>query len=260
MEALSNKIWFRNSIIALATIAVVYGLFGAYAMYKAGRGTYLPSFSINVNGEAEVKTIPDVATLTYTVTVEKPTVEDAQAESTKKLNAIKAFLKTQGIEDKDIKTVVYTLDPRYIYPQPAYSYMNTVEVSYADRKLAGYVSTISEEIKIRDTKKAGAILAGVGAAGATQVSGISFVVDNPEAKQLEAKLAAIEDAQMKAEKIAKGMGVKIVRVTGYYENESAYPMYASDMGMSAMSIKTAPELSAGESTIRSQVTVTYEIR
>lgn len=260
MEALSNKNWFRNSIIALASIAVVYGLFGAYAQYKAGRGTYLPSFTINVIGEAEVKSIPDVATLTYTVTVEKPTVEDAQAESTKKLNAIKAFLKTQGVEDKDIKTSVYNLEPRYIYPQPAYSYMNTTEVSYADRRLTGYVSTISEQIKIRDIKKAGTILAGVGTAGATEVSSLSFVVDSPEAKKLEAKLAAIEDAQMKAEKIAKGMGVKIVRVTGYYENESAYPMYGGEMAMSAMSVKTAPEISAGENTIKSQVNVTYEIR
>jgi len=84
--------------------------------------------------------------------------------------------------------------------------------------------------------------------------------------QAEARAAAIEDARMKAKALAKDLGVRLVRVTGFWENSGPY--YSYDVARSesayglggATNAAPAPELPTGESEIVSRVSVTYEIR
>ncbi|MBY0294197.1 SIMPL domain-containing protein, partial [Patescibacteria group bacterium] len=119
--------------------------------------------------------------------------------------------------------------------------------------------------KVRDTAKAGDLLAGVGGKGATEVSGLNFTFDNPDAVQDEARNEAIADAKEKAEVLAKQLGVSLVRVTAFNESGSGYPrpmMYSAmdSYGKAGAVAQVAPEISVGQNQVTNDVSVTYEIR
>jgi uncharacterized protein YggE len=122
-------------------------------------------------------------------------------------------------------------------------------------------------VKVKDTKKAGELLSGVGSKGASDVSGLSFTIEDEDKLKAEAREKAIAEAKAKADVLAQSLGVSVIRVTGFYEDSGGYqPPIAYGMGGDmavrnmAQEAKAAPELPAGENKIVSNVSITYEIR
>jgi uncharacterized protein YggE len=130
--------------------------------------------------------------------------------------------------------------------------------------LTGYDVSQTVEIKVRDISKAGSLFEKAGSLGVTNINGLSFSFDDPEILKAEARSDAISDAQAKAKKLARELGVSIVRVNSFYDNSNVpVPMYGMGEMMSAKTssvVARAPDISAGEAKITSNVTITYEIR
>lgn len=226
-------------------------------------GTGVPATNtISVSGRGEVFAVPDMGEFTVTVREEAETVAFAQEEATKKINAVIDYLKGAGVEEKDIKTVSYNVNPKYEWNQA------TCREGYCPpgkQVLIGFEVWQSLSVKVRDTKKAGELLSGVGSKGASEVSGLSFTIDDEDALKKEAREQAIEEAEEKAEELAEALGVKLVRVVGFNEDYGGYPPpIAYGMGGDAMMVReakmAAPEIPVGENKIVSNVNVTYEIR
>lgn len=218
--------------------------------------------TITVSGEGEVFAVPDTATFSVTIQEEAKEVKDAQDVATKKSNDIFAYLKSEGVEEKDIKTADYSVYPQYDYLQA-----ETCRDGYCPpgrQQLRGYQVSMTLTVKVRDTEKAGELLSGVGSLGASSVSGLSFTIDDQDALDAEARGKAIEDARTKAAELAKQLNVSLVRVVGFSENGYYPPTpYAFGRGgdMAVMESKAvAPEIPVGENKIVSNVSVTYEIR
>ncbi len=155
--------------------------------------------TIDVQGVAEVTAVPDIGKFNFTVEAEAADVAQAQEESGKKMNDIMAYLKSEGgIDEKDIKTTGYNAYPRYEYRRENCVFGNCEN----KRELVGYVVTQNVRVKVRDTEKAGELIGGVGARGATNMSGLSFEVDDLEALKEKARLEATADAKEKAKRLA----------------------------------------------------------
>lgn len=258
---------FFNSGVgkALAIIGIVFlgvvTLGQLQGLRYIGAGVQ-PANTINVSGYGEAFGAADIATFNFSVVSEKSTVAAAQTDATNKINAITKYLKDSGIEEKDIQTTDYSVNPQYDYQQ-------IVCVSYpcpgGKQVLRGYQVRQSTTVKVRDTAKAGDLLTGVGGKGATEVSGLSFIFDDPNKLQTEARGKAIADAKQKADALAKQLGVTLVRVVSFNENGGGYPTplyYAKDaaVGMGGAEPARAPEISIGQNKVTSNVSVTYEIR
>ncbi len=217
--------------------------------------------TITVSGDGEVFAVPDTATFSVTIQEEAKEVSDAQEVATKKANDIIAYLKGEGVEEKDIKTADYSVYPQYDYTQSA---CREGFCPPGRQVLRGFQVSQTLSVKVRDTKKAGDLLSGVGSRGASSVSGLNFTIDDEDALQAEARGKAIEDARTKAAELAKQLNVRLVRVVGFSESSGGYPPmpYAygrgGDMVMESKAV--APEIPAGENKIVSNVSVTYEIR
>ncbi|OGG90895.1 hypothetical protein A3H16_01200 [Candidatus Kaiserbacteria bacterium RIFCSPLOWO2_12_FULL_53_8] len=216
--------------------------------------------TISVSGDGEVFAVPDTATFSVTIQEEAKDVKAAQDVATKKGNDIIAYLKSQGIDEKDIQTTDYN-----VYPQ--YDYTNTVcTQGYCPpgkQTLRGFQVSQTLTVKVRDTKKAGDLLAGVGSKGATSVSGLSFTIDDQKGLEAQARGKAIDDARAKAEALAGQLGVSLVRVVGFSEGGGGEPIYyakAMRAGMADSASAPSPEIPVGQNKITSNVSVTYEIR
>lgn len=221
------------------------------------------SNTITVSGNGEVFAVPDRATFSVTVREEAADVAGAQDEATKKINDIIAYLKGAGVEENDIKTVNYSVNPKYEYTQAA---CTNFSCPPSNQVLVGFEVWQTLEVKVIDPKKAGELLTGVGGKGASEVSGLSFTIEDEDQLKADAREMAIAEAREKAEALADQLGVEVVRVVGFYEDSYGGPIpyaygrggVAMDMAMESKAVP--PELPAGENKITSNVNVTYEIR
>jgi len=249
--------WTRIVLIVLAIFLAIQAL-GSFRGLTYTNPVYN---SISVNGEGEAVAIPDIATFSFSVSLDAKVVSDAQKQVTEKMNSILSELKAIGIEEKDIKTSDYSIWPKYSYEPTICS---PTYCPPTRQREDGYTVSHGVSVKVRKTEDVGKAFALVGDKGATNLSGISFTVDDEEKVLDEARAKAINDAKKKAEMLADELGVRLVRVVSYYDNIGGGPMpyYAEGMGgdMVKTSASSAPSIPIGENKVVMNVTVVYEIR
>ncbi len=265
MPALFEHSWARNAAIAVLVLLALFLAVETVNAITENRfiGAGLPATNtITLSGKGEVKMSPDIATIYFSVTKDAATVKEAQDGAAKASNAAIAFLKTQGIDEKDIQTSGYNLNPRYEYENAACT--SNGYCPPGRQKLVGYTVTESVTVKIRNIDTAGDIVSGLGAQGVTGISGPSFTVEDEDAVIAQAREKAIADAKDKADQLARQLGVRLVRIVNFSESGNyPVPYYSFGKGgEAAMDARAsaAPSFEAGQNTITSNVSVTYEIR
>ena len=226
-----------------------------------GRGTYATNI-ISVTGKGEVVAVPDTGEFYFSVVESGSTVPLAQDTAGKKVNAIIKAIKAQGVDEKDIKTSSYNSYPKYEYS--AQSVCTNGYCPPGKQILTGYEVNETISVKVRKTADAGVVLTKVGDLGATNISGLNFVIDNIDSVQDEARNNAIKDAKAKAMTLSKSLGVKLVRIVNFDEGGSQPPVYYSMSNQSKGGVRDAmptnvPELPTGQNKITSNVTITYEV-
>ena len=164
------------------------------------------------------------------------------------MNKVIEFVKSTGVEDKDIKTTGYNLYPRYDYVE-------------GRQIAAGYSLNQTVEVKIRDLKKVGEIITGAVSRGANQVSGVEFVVDDPDKSRAEARAQAFEKARAKAKDLAKLAKVRLGKVVTFSESFAGEPPIIFARSAEVYGIGgAAPDTQAGSQEIEVNVNVVFEIR
>ncbi|MES2437336.1 MAG: SIMPL domain-containing protein [Patescibacteria group bacterium] len=267
---MNNNSWQRPLVIGGGVFLALASLFLLVLTVGTVRGWQENDLSadakpqITVTGEGEMTAVPDVASFTFTVIETGATPKIAQDKATEKTNKALAYLKDAKIEEKDIKTTSYNINPQYEYRQA--SACVSGYCAPGKQVLIGYEVLQSVLVKVKDTAQAGTILGGIGEVGVQNVSGLQMTFNDDEAIMREARKAAIEDAKAKAEILANDLGVRLVRITSFVESGSGmpYPMpaaYESKVMNQAMDARgAAPSLPAGENKVNTVVTITYEIR
>jgi len=201
---------------------------------------------IHVTGMATVTTSPDIAITQIGVQTFNKEVEPAVDENNRKTDAVIAALRSQGVADKDIRTTSFN-----IYPQRDYK-ENTYEV-------VGYQVNNTVSATLRDLDSVGKTLQLTIAAGANNISGISFTLDDPEPFRDEARTKAVEDARRRAEGMAEAAGIELGKVISI--SESSYSGYVVARGESydvAMAKEEVP-IEPGELELTVQVSMVFEI-
>jgi uncharacterized protein YggE len=250
----------KGIITTLAILLVAFVAVKVVAGVKAmGHVAGAPSETITVSGKGEVTAKPDIATFSFTVSEESPVVSTAQDAMNDKMDKILDYVSKSGVEEKDVKTLSYNIYPRYEY-QGANYYQSGKQI------LAAYVVSQTIQVKVRKLEDAGALLTGIGEFGATDVSGLSFSIDDDQAVQHEARDKAIADARTQAQALAKSLGVRLGDIVSFSESSYGYPMpiyYAKDAayGMGgATEARNQASIPSGENLVTSNVSITYEIR
>jgi len=256
---------FRFAAIAAVTLLALFLLVKTIdGLYALGNSEMYPARTITVEGTGEATAIPDVAQISFTVMERGATVAEAQDKATARIDAALASVEDMDIEEADVKTTYYSVNPTYEYPQPCYSGVCPPVAS--SPRITGYEVSQGVEVKVRDTAKAGEVLQGLGSAGVQNISGPNFVLDDADSVREEARDAAIKEAKEKAKKLASELGVSLGKVVSFSENTGYYPYEygyggKAEMAMDAgVSNRPTPSLPVGENETSITVMVTYEIR
>lgn len=207
------------------------------------------SGTIVVGGTGRVSVEPDVADLRLGVSVARPTVDTARAVAAETMDAILAAVADAGVDRRDIRTTLLSVQPRYDYRE------NQPPV------LTGYELSNVVEVTVRDLGGLGDVVDGTLRAGATSMDGISFRVDDPAPAEREARLRAMAAARARAEVLAEAAGLAIIGVSDIVEggvSSPPEPRYKAARMLIAEDASTPVE--AGSLEIAVSVTVTYPAR
>jgi uncharacterized protein len=205
--------------------------------------------TVSFDGTGKVVGSPDIATVDVGMTTQDVNVQNALKTNNDKMNGLIASLKALAIPAADIQTQRFNVYPNYDY-------------SNSKQTIVSYTADQSVTVKIRKLDMVSSVLDTAGKAGANQVSGLNFTIDDPEALQAQAREKAIADAVAKANTLSKELGIKFVKIVNFTENSNSpgpvpYMSYAKDsMGGGAV----APSVEAGSLDVVSAVTVTFEIQ
>lgn len=234
----------RLSFAAAAMLGLLAAVTPAFA-----EGGKMPRI-ISLTGHGEVRSSPDIAFITSGVTTQGATAGEALAANTKAMSDLFAALKGAGIEDKDIQTSNFSVQPRYDY--------NNGQAP----KLVGYDVSNNVTIKLKKVDSLGALLDKLVQSGSNQITGISFDVSKPDEALDEARKLATQDATRKAKLYAQAMGVELGTVMQISEGSSAVPPPVPFVrGAAMMKADAAPvPVAAGEQTLAVDVNVIWEIK
>lgn len=252
------------SFLLLALFLAVQVLQGLKKFNYIGKDIY-PQRTIMVTGEGEAFAIPDIASFSFSAIETGDTVKQAQEKADQKINKALSAIREAGIEERDIKTTNYSVNPNYEWEQTYCIQMVGAICPPGKNVLKGYQVNQTITVKVRDTSKAGDLVTRIGASGLSSISGLEFTVDDREKYVEMARAEAIKKAKENAERLADSLDIDLGKMI-YFNESGNYPgpyYEEASMGMGGDVRSVAPmkaELPQGESKITSQVSLTYEIR
>jgi hypothetical protein len=204
--------------------------------------------SINVNGMGRVKAEPDVADINLGVTKQGEDAASASQEAATAMDAVVTALLEAGVAEGDIQTSSISLNPLYDWDN-------------SPPDIEGWEASNLVNITVRDIATVGDVVDAATAAGATNINGITFRVEDPTAAEAEARSAAIADARAKAEQLATDAGVTITGVISITESTSQPPVplyFERTMADAAAPMAETPVM-PGQVELSITVIVQYEI-
>lgn len=237
-----------NFVIKLAAgltfVFCIRSLCGAQAL---GMNNFVDRRStISVSGQASVQVVPDVATVDFQVTQDAAVIPPAVESVRSTMKRIVGVLRADGVAQKDIQTQSYTVNPKF-------------EWDNGKSRNAGYTVTDRIKVTIRDLNQAGQILADAVTAGANQVGGLQFNVENKAKAEADALTKAVLNAKAKATAMAEAAGMRLGNPVFLSETSSYQPpirpFFQTARG-AAPSVEPEP-VSPGEETITASVNATF---
>jgi len=193
-----------RSVLFLVTAALLLCAVVASADESQPRG-------ITVTGYGEAKAKPDVAYLSVGVSTEAKNAGAAAGENARKTDSVIAALTRTGVPKADIETQRYSVEPNYQYP------------STGVRTLVGYIVSNTVKVTLRDLAKVGQVIDAGLAAGANNVQGVQFALQNTDQISQQALAKAVQNAQAKAEVIANALHRPLGPVISVTESGGAPP-------------------------------------
>ncbi len=227
---------------------MIVGLLAACNTTAAPAAPTKPSRSMNVSGIGEVSLVPDIASINIGVHTEADEVSDALSQNTDQANAIADVLQTLGVEEKDVRTSNFN-----VYPSNRYDPM-TGQVTGTYFVVDNTVTVI-----VRDLSTLGDVLTAVVNAGANNINGISFDVEDRDAAVAQARELAIQNAKEKAQEIADAAGVELGELLSInvYGGNNYITYYDAKGGAYA---ESSVPVSAGTLTITMECSLAYELK
>ena len=206
-----------------------------------------PVVELTVNESVEAA--PDIATVSAGVTTQARTAVEAMRANAQSMTSVIDRIKALGVAERDIQTSGIRLGAMYDYNQQTQRQV-----------FRGYQASNRVSVKLRDIQRTGEVLDALVAAGATDLGGPDWSIDDDTAARGQARTAAVRRAQAQALEYARLAGYSGVRLLEI--NETLMPVRPMPM-MRQMAVAEAADASTpvqpGMVQSSVNVTVKYEM-
>ena len=180
----------------------------AAAEVQVTAGGPIVELTVNENVEAE----PDLVTVSAGVTTQARTAVEAMAANATQMTAVIDRIKQLGIAERDIQTTGITLGAMYDYNQQTQRQV-----------FRGYQASNRVSVKLRQIDRTGEVLDALVAAGATDLGGPDWSIDDDTAARAQARRQAMETARAQALEYARAAGFSDIRLLEVSETIAPQP-------------------------------------
>lgn len=166
---------------------------------------------VTVIGTGTVTVVPDQVVINARVEHTGGSAAEVKKQNDKVVNEVIKYLKTQGIEPKDIQTEYIRLNREFNY--------NSKDTSYSANQAIS--------IHLRDLRKYETIMSGLLQSGLNRIDGVRFQTSRKMELEAEARKKAVLNARLKAGQYAEALGQEIGKAVRIDEMQSDnyQPMY-----------------------------------
>jgi hypothetical protein len=203
---------------------------------------------IRAAGSAQISVKPDQAEINIGVVSEAETAKAAAAANAEDSAKVIEQLKKAGGPDTEIRTVNYSVHPRYQHSNDG-----------RDPKITGFTANNTVRVKLNDLAKVGELIDLATQTGANQIHGIQFTLRNEQAARGQALQQATQEAMASAEAMAAAIGAKLGQVRSV-EEQGAEPPRPMHMMAMAEARGAATPIEPGTIEVSASVTVTVEMQ
>lgn len=203
---------------------------------------------VEITAAQTVQSSPDLATVSGGVTSRATTAVEAMRLNAAAMDKVIASLKKQGIDGKDIQTQGINLNAQWRYNN-----------DQTPPTFLGYDASNRVTVTIRRVDRTGTVLDAMVAAGANDISGPAFSIDDDTPQRAEARKRAFAKATAQANDYARMAGygsVRLLEINEAVMGGSPMP-FMRDAIMVQAAAKTPVE--PGQVGTVVQVTVKYEM-
>ena len=196
-----------------------------------------------------VNAAPDIAQVGTGVTTRARTAKEAVRLNAIAMQKVVDRLKALGIAAKDIQTSNFNLNAQLNYPSGGGTPVFT-----------GYEASNQVTAKLRQVDKVGDVLDALVAAGANNINGPSFMLDDDTAQQQSARTRAFQRGQAMAQDYARMAGYTGVRLLEVSESvQGRGPVPPMPVAFRAEAAQAKTPIEAGEVGTTVNLTVKYEM-
>lgn len=213
-----------------------------------------PVPSITVTGAGEVRIAPDIATVRLGVVAQQESARAAQQEASRIGQGILDAVAGLDVPREAVQTSQLFLTPVYEQPGPR-------QQVPTEPRIIAYRASNVVAVRLDDLAKIGPVIdAGIDA-GANQVEGVGFELEDDREAREEAMRRAVREARSKAAAMADALEVPLGAVLD--AQEGGYSIDRPELGqvrMYAMEARAADTpVAPGEITVATNVTLRYRI-
>lgn len=198
-----------RSLLLAALLAV--GLLAAYLLGAVGgggtpaqaadeTGTPAPTQPIlTMTGTGKATAVPDQLSFGLTVTLTRDDLDTALTDASRTMTGVLDVLGDHGVDRADVQTTGLSMNPVYDYPE------------YGPPTLRGYQVTQRATVHVDRLADGGAAVSAAVAGGGNdvRVGNIRLLVGDTDAVMEQARKAAVQEAQAKAEQYAEASGQEL---------------------------------------------------
>lgn len=200
------------------------------------------STMVSITGQGTAQQDTQLAIMQAGVTSFATSPGRAWRQNYESMADLRSELRRQGIPDKDVRTTSLALSER-------------TKNEHGD-EIKGFEVRHNVTIVFRDIDRTGAVLDALVEAGANQVMGPSFSWEANDRAQQLARVAAIRDANQRAQFYARSLGLRVRRVVSIRDGSG----YASAQPVPALRYEGGgTQFSPGQDTVRVAISGEYEL-
>jgi uncharacterized protein YggE len=207
---------------------------------------------IQVQGNCEMKVIPDRGRITFTAENQSKDQKEAVKKTNDQINKLKDAIKELKLDDMELKNTNYS-----VFPVREWEKEHMVE--------KGYRASLSLEVVTSDITRIGEAMMKASHAGITNVGSLEtfLSLEKSQKEYLKCLDIAADDAKEKALQLGKKLGFKVGEVIALNEvpniQRPPYPMPERAM-MKSMDAGAPTQIEAGTQQYSTNIQVTFSIK
>jgi uncharacterized protein YggE len=219
--------------------------------------------TVSVDATGEATASPDVVTVELGVEIENADLSQALADANQRMSDVSVALEDAGIVEENIQTSRFNISVIRPRDEPVRE-MVLPEAQAPGEEQPEMVTRyrVTNYVQVRvpmdDVEQVGEVLQQALDAGANTVNYIRFGLQDPSVLEEQARDAAINAAQTKAEQLANGFGATLGPIRSVNSGGGA-PARAVAMEAAAPAAMGAVPISAGELSVNIHVQATFDL-